>query len=64
MYVCMTTYMYCLYVGFDYTNIDINALAQGIKSLLASQLWCQAVAGARTHGTDTSVCVFIYLIIL
>ena len=28
----MTTSMYCLYVGFDYTYIDINALAQGIKS--------------------------------
>ena len=24
----MTTSMYCLYVGFDYTYIDINALAQ------------------------------------
>ena len=29
MYVCMTTSMYCLYVGFDYTYIDVNALAQG-----------------------------------
>ena len=28
----MTTSMYCLYVGFDYTYIDVNALAQGIKS--------------------------------
>ena len=28
----MTTSMYCLYVGVDYTYIDINALAQGIKS--------------------------------
>ena len=32
----MTTSMYCLYVGFDYTYIDVNALAQGIKSFLAS----------------------------
>ena len=24
----MTTSMYCLYVGFDYTYIDVNALAQ------------------------------------
>ena len=24
----MTTSKYCLYVGFDYTYIDINALAQ------------------------------------
>ena len=45
--------MYCLYVGFDYTYIDINALAQGIKPFLASQVWFQAVAGARTYGTDS-----------
>ena len=44
--------MYCLYVGFDYTYIDVNALAQGIKSFLASHVWFQAVAGARTDGTD------------
>ena len=31
----MTTSMYYLYVGFGYTNIDINALAQMIKSCLA-----------------------------
>ena len=51
----MTIYMYCLYVGFDYTYIYIyiNALAQGIKSFLASQIWFQAVAGARTYGTDS-----------
>ena len=54
MYVCMTTSMYCLYVGFDYTYIDINALAQGIKSFLASQVWFQAIAGARTYGTDSA----------
>ena len=45
--------MYCLYVGFDYTYIHINALAQGITSFLASQVWLQAVAGARTYGTDS-----------
>ena len=39
IYVCMTTYMYCLYVGVEYTYIDVNALAQGIKSLLVSQVW-------------------------
>ena len=50
MYCCMTTSMYCLYVWVD---IDINALAQGIKSFLASQVWFQAVAGARTYGTDS-----------
>ena len=49
----MTTSMYCLYVGVDYTYIDINTLAQGIKSFLASQVWFQAVAGARTYGTDS-----------
>ena len=48
----MTTSMYCLYVGVDYTYIDINALAQGIKSFLASQVWFQAVAVARTSGTE------------
>ena len=53
MYWCMTTSMYCLYFGFDYTYIDVNALAQGIKSFLASHVWSQAVAGARTYGTDS-----------
>ena len=48
----MTTSMYCLYVRVDYTYIDINALAQGIKPFLVSQVWFQAVAGARTYGTD------------
>ena len=38
----------------DYTYIDVNALAQGIKSFLASQVWFQAFAGARTYGTDSS----------
>ena len=46
----MTTSMYCLYVGFDYTYIDVNALAQGIKSFLASLVWSQAIAGARTYA--------------
>ena len=49
----MTTSMYCLYGGVDYTYIDVNALAQGIKYFLASQVWFQAVAGARTYGTDS-----------
>ena len=49
----MTTSMYCLYVGFDYTYIDVNALAQGIKSFLASLVWSQAIAGTRTYGTDS-----------
>ena len=50
--------MYCLYVGVDYTYIDVNALAQGIKSFLASHVWSQAVAGARTYGTDY-VCMYV-----
>ena len=49
----MTINMYCLYVGFDYTYIDINALTQGIKFVLTSQVWIQAVAGARSYGTDS-----------
>ena len=49
----MTTSMYCLYVGVDYTYIDVNALAQWVKSFLASQGWFQAVAGARTYVTDS-----------
>ena len=52
--------MYCLYVGFDYTYIDVNALAQGIKSFLASHVWSQAVAGARTYGTD-SPAIYVYM---
>ena len=51
MYWCMTTSMYCLYVGVDYTYIDV--LAQGIKSFLTSQVGFQVVAGARTYGTDS-----------
>ena len=49
----MTTSMYCLYVRFDYTYIDVNALAQGIKSFLDSQVCFETVAGARTYGTDS-----------
>ena len=49
----MTTSMYCLYVGVDYTYIDVNALAHGIKSFLVSHVWFQAVAGARTYDTDS-----------
>ena len=63
--------MYCLYVGFDYTYIDVNALAQGIKSFLASHVWSQAVAGARTYGTDSPaitsqpcVCMYVCMYVL
>ena len=56
----MTTSMYCLYVGFDYTYIDINALAQGIKSFLTSQILFQAVAGVRTYVTDSRLYACVY----
>ena len=51
--VLMYDYIYVLFVGLDYTYIDINALSQGMKSFLASQVWFQAVAGVRTYGTDS-----------
>ena len=57
----MTTSMYCLYVGFDYTYIDINALTQGIKSFLVSQVWFQAMVGARTNGTDSVTETSLYV---
>ena len=44
MYVRMYDYMYCLYVDFDYAYT---------KSFLGSRVWLQAVAGARTYGTDS-----------
>ena len=57
MYVCMYVYMYdyiyVLFVCVDYTYIDVKTLAEGIKSFLSSQVWFQAVAGARTYGTDS-----------
>ena len=49
----MYDYLYCLYVGVDYTCIDIKALARGDKYFLASQVSFQAVAGAQTYGTDS-----------
>ena len=55
----MTTSTYCLYVGVDYTYIDLNALANGIKSFLVSQVWFQAVAGARTYGNVSLVCMYV-----
>ena len=60
----MTISMYCLYI-----HTDVNTLAQGIKSLLASQVWFQAIAGARTYDTDSHkitsqpfmyVCALVY----
>ena len=60
----MTTSMYFLYVGFDCTYIDIKALAQGIKSFLASQVCFQAVAGRHPYAcmyVCMYVCVLIYM---
>ena len=37
--------MYCLYVGVDYTYIDVNALAQGIKSFLSSRFGIMPLLG-------------------
>ena len=57
--------MYCLYVGFDYTYLDINALAQGIKSFLSSLVWFQAVAWARTYDTDLpAIFSHVYMYVL
>ena len=54
--------MYCLYVGFDYTYIDVNA--QGIKSFLTSHVWSQAVARTYTYintYTNTYIHIYIYM---
>ena len=59
MYKCMTISMYCLYVRFDNTYIDINALAQGIKSFLALQVWFQAFAGVRTYDTESPTIMYM-----
>ena len=63
--------MYCLYVGVDYTYIDINALEQGIKSFLASQVWFQAVLGLEPVATirpqllvsHANHCMYVYMCI-
>ena len=34
MYRCMTIAAYCLDIGFNYTDVHINTLAQGIKPFL------------------------------
>ena len=69
----MTTSMYCLYVGVDYTYIDVNELAQGILSshvfgfkpllglepmaLIRPQL---LVSHANHSATETSMYVLMY----
>ena len=70
MYVCMTTSMYCLYVGVDYTYIDINALTQGIKLGLKPLVGLEPMAPIRpqlsaSHAnhstTETYVCIGVYM---
>ena len=40
VYMCVYVYIYVYFVYWvDYTYTDINALAQDIKSFLASQVW-------------------------
>ena len=66
----MITSMYCLYVRVDYIYIEINALAQGIKSFLDSQFGFKPLLGlepmapirpqllvsyANHSATDTSI---------
>ena len=55
----MTTCIFCM-SGVDYTYIDINAVAQGIKSFLARQVWFQvfAILGDQTpRGPCMYVCM-------
>ena len=77
MYVCMygwmdgwmdgymTISMYCLCVGFNYTYIDINALAQGIKHVLASHVYFKPLLGLepmtpiRPQIPASHVCMYL-----
>ena len=56
MYVCIYVCMYVLMYDYIYVLFVCRgkyiALVRGIKSFLASHVWFQAVAGARTYGTD------------
>ena len=54
----MTTSMYCLYVGVDYTYIDVNALAQGIKSFLACIYVC--MYACMCMHVCMYVCMYVY----
>ena len=54
-------YIYiCMYVGVDHTYIDVNALAQGIKSFLVSQVGPQLLVSHANHSaTETSICMYV-----
>ena len=54
MYVLMYDYIYVLFVCRDWLYIHRHKrTGTGIKSFLAFQVLFQAVAGARTYGTDS-----------
>ena len=72
----MTTSMYCLYVGVDYTYIDVNALAQGIKPFWPHMFGLKPLLGlepmapirpqllvshANHSATETSMYVCMYV---
>ena len=67
MYVCidgMTTSMYCLYVRVDYTYIDVNALAQGIKSFLASHVCMYVCIDVLMYDyMYVCMCMYVYVCI-
>ena len=73
----MTTSMYCLYVGVDYTYIDVNALAQGIKSFLASRFGIKPLLGlepmapirpqllvSHANHSATETCMYVCMYVL
>ena len=51
---------FCLYVGVDYTYIDVNALAQGIKSFLASHVWYVCIDVCMYVGIYVCTYVLMY----
>ena len=72
----MTISMYCLYVGFDYTYLDVNTLEQGIKSIWPHKFGFKPLLGlepmapirpqllvihANHSATETSLHVFMYV---
>ena len=66
--------MYCLYVGFDYTYIDVNALVQGLNQFWSHMFGLKSLLGLETlapirpqlranhanlSATDTSLCMYV-----
>ena len=57
--------MYCLYVGFDYTYIDVNALAQGINPFWPHMFGFKPLLRLANHSaTKTSLCMYVYIYII